>query len=117
VSRASNYLRAHREAEAMADFGRALQLDPDRADLCNRLAWSSITDPAPQQNLETALRLARRAVDLAPSQWQYWNTLGVAHYRLRHYPDAIAALDRSLRESNGQMAAFDLYFLAMCHAR
>jgi len=61
--------------------------------------------------------LARQAVKLAPNRWEYWNTLGVTHYRLAEYQQAVVALERSLRQSNGTTAGFDLYFLAMCHQR
>jgi uncharacterized protein HemY len=47
----------------------------------------------------------------------YRNTLGVAYYRLGRYGPAVEALERSLRETKGESAAYDLFFLAMCHAR
>jgi hypothetical protein len=41
----------------------------------------------------------------------------VTQYRLGLLPDAVATLNRALPLGQGQHDAFDLYFLAMCHAR
>jgi tetratricopeptide (TPR) repeat protein len=64
-----------------------------------------------------ALPFAQKAIKLVPEQWTYLNTLGVVYYRLGQYPQAIEQLEHSLRVSKGEAAAFDLFFLAMCHAR
>ena len=47
----------------------------------------------------------------------YNNTLGAVYYSLERYGQAVAALELSLRETQGEYAAYDLFFLAMCHAR
>jgi tetratricopeptide (TPR) repeat protein len=61
------------------------------------------------------LTLARRAVELAPNEAMYINTLGVAQYRAGRYAEAIATLDRSLAASRGQGDGYDLFFQAMAH--
>jgi serine/threonine protein kinase/Flp pilus assembly protein TadD len=63
-----------------------------------------------------AVQLARRAVQLAPEQGQYWSTLGVAHYRAGEWKAARAALEKSvhLRKSG---EGSDFFFLAMAHWR
>jgi serine/threonine protein kinase/WD40 repeat protein/Tfp pilus assembly protein PilF len=111
------YWRLNRDAETRADLEWSLQLDPGNANVCNSLAWFLVTGPKKRQGPPKALGLARQAVKLAPERWEYWNTLGVTYYRLADYPNAIVALERSLRQSNGTTAGFDLYFLAMCHQR
>jgi tetratricopeptide (TPR) repeat protein len=46
----------------------------------------------------------------------YWNTLGVAHYRLGKWQLAVEALQRSI-EVKRQAGVYDLYFLAMSYAK
>ena len=58
-----------------------------------------------------------RAVKAEPGQWAYQNTLGVALYRNDQFEQAISALEKSLKAGQGKADAFDLFFLAMCHAK
>ena len=56
----------------------------------NKRAWSLATSADPQtRDPHTAVGLAQEAVKLAPNTADFWNTLGVAHYR-----------DRQLRRGN-----------------
>jgi tetratricopeptide (TPR) repeat protein len=41
----------------------------------------------------------------------------VAYYRVGQYAEALETLQSSLLHTNGRRDAFDLFFLAMCHAR
>jgi uncharacterized protein HemY len=83
----------------------------------NNLAWQWASKPGQPGNPQKILHLAEQAVALAPGQWLYRNTFGVVCYRQGLYTQAVPALEQSLRESREQAAAFDLFFLAMCHAR
>jgi tetratricopeptide (TPR) repeat protein len=56
-------------------------------------------------------------VTLNPDEWLYRNTLGAVLYRLGEYDKARTVLERSLVRSRREGAAFDLFFLAMCHQR
>jgi tetratricopeptide (TPR) repeat protein len=87
------------------------------ASACNNMAWQLVTGPAQERDPAQALLLAEKAVALGPEEPMYRNTLGVAYYRLGRYGPAVEALERSLRETKGEFAAYDLFFLAMCHAR
>ena len=55
-------------------------------------------------------------MELAPDEGTYWNTLGVAYYRLRNLSAAMNALVRSM-ELRREGDSFDWYFVAMIHAQ
>src|SRR5262249_52671534 len=74
-----------------------------------------LTSPEVLHDSEEALRLARKAVELAPRGSLYLNTLGVALYRAGRHAEAVPVLERSLAASQGESDAFDLFFLAMAH--
>ena len=61
-----------------------------------------------------AVAHAQKAVELAPDQADYWNTLGVARYRNGNWKSAIEALMKSAQLRNGG-DSFDFFFLAMAH--
>jgi WD40 repeat protein len=72
----------------IADLEAELARHPDQrqasgmlAQYCNNYAWQLVTAPAATGNSERARSLSRRAVELAPAQGVYVNTLGVAQYR------------------------------------
>jgi WD40 repeat protein len=89
-------------------------LGPDRL---NEDAWRLVTGPVDQRDPARALQLIHKAVKQKPAEALFLNTLGVAHYRNGQYKEAIGALEKSLAAGKGQLDAFDLYFLAMCHAK
>jgi uncharacterized protein HemY len=87
------------------------------AEACNHLAWQLVVGPAQERDPGHALPLAEKAVSLMPEEPIYRNTLGVVYYRLARYGPAVEELERSQRDSGGQYDGYDLFFLAMCHAR
>src|SRR5258708_24566986 len=60
--------------KAVADYAKAIELNP--------AACAGLTEqPQASGRLQEAVELAKKAVDLAPRAGDFWNTLGVAHYR------------------------------------
>jgi tetratricopeptide (TPR) repeat protein len=116
--RGRNYLQLQDHARAVEDLNRALELKlsnkVEEAAACNNLAWIHVAGPAKFRAPDRALSLAKRAGELVPDSPAYCHTLGVAHFRLGQYREAVAALERSVKNNRGQATAFDLYFLAMC---
>jgi serine/threonine protein kinase/WD40 repeat protein/Tfp pilus assembly protein PilF len=87
------------------------------AEICNGLAWSRVSGAATKRDPVPAIELAERAVDLAPKQASYVNTLGVALYRAARYGEAVRVLERSLSMRTDQSDARDLFVLAMARHR
>jgi tetratricopeptide (TPR) repeat protein len=83
----------------------------------NNEAWKLLIGPENQRNPARALELARVSVELEPDNAIYLNTLGAAQYRNGLLKEAVATLEKSLAVGNGETDAFDLFFLAMCHAK
>jgi len=83
----------------------------------NEEAWGlAATADLKLQNTGRAVELAKKAVELAPKQGIYWNTLGVAQYRAGEWKAAVAALEKSMRLRSGGDAV-DWFFLAMAYWR
>jgi len=123
--RAQVYARSLTKLEpAIADLEAALLRDPSRrqirellAHCCNNYAWLLATGHPTSQDLDRALKLSLRAVELAPDQQTYLNTRGVVLYRAGQYAEAVTVLDKSLEDGHGQFDGFDLFFLTMAHHR
>jgi serine/threonine protein kinase len=90
----------------------ALALDPENSNAHNNLAWAlaSVVDD-PWFDPKDALASARKAVELEPKRWEFWNTLGVAAFRNSDWPTARDALQKSIDVSGGK--AHDWFFMAM----
>jgi uncharacterized protein HemY len=81
----------------------------------NSLAWLLATCPdAKVRDGARAVELAKKAVERAPKQEAYHNTLGAAHYRAAAWNDAVATLEKSMELRNGGDSS-DWFFLAMAH--
>jgi serine/threonine protein kinase/WD40 repeat protein/Tfp pilus assembly protein PilF len=117
VEQATRQVTGKKHASAVATLEKAIKLAPSYANAHNNLAWLLLTGPKELRDPARALAEARKAVELAPEEALYCNTLGVALYRTGGWAEAIPVLERSLREQQGQSDAFDLFFLAMCHHR
>jgi WD40 repeat protein len=114
-----NLARAQADIEELVERKLELpsELGPVAAFVCNQLAWRCVEGPDRLADPRKALPLARKAVSLIPDEPTYWNTLGVVYYRSGLLDEAIRALEHSLHEAQSAVVAYDLFFLAMCHAR
>jgi tetratricopeptide (TPR) repeat protein/serine/threonine protein kinase len=108
-------LAAALKQRQLAEAREAVRLKPDSADALNYLAWLLATcSDAKLRQPQQAVTLARKAVELDPKQGNWWNTLGVAHYRAGDTKAAIAALHKSMELRQGGDGN-DWFFLAMAH--
>src|SRR5262249_51402170 len=115
--RAQALSRLGRFEQARTDYQTFLQRVPTHAEAHIALAWLLATCPdAKVRDPAQAVTLARQAIQLAPKEKNYWQTLGVAHYRAGDWKAAIGALDKSVELRRGGDAV-DRLFLAMAHQK
>ncbi|HMB47531.1 MAG TPA: tetratricopeptide repeat protein [Afifellaceae bacterium] len=92
-SRGITYERTDRWPKAEADFQKALELFPDQPLVLNYLGYSWIDMGI---NLEPALEMIRKAVQLRPNDGYIVDSLGWAFYRLGRYEEAVVELERAV---------------------
>jgi uncharacterized protein HemY len=61
-----------------------------------------------------AVELAGKAVENAPQEGGFWNTLGAAHFRSENWNGCVTALEKSMQFRHGG-DGFDWLFLAMAY--
>ncbi|MFV0410959.1 MAG: tetratricopeptide repeat protein [Paracoccus sp. (in: a-proteobacteria)] len=81
--------------KAEADLKEALKARPDNAQMLNYLGYSSVDRG---QNLDEALDLIQRAVELSPDDGYILDSLGWAYYRLGRYRDAVDPQERAVAQ-------------------
>ena len=110
---------AGRWPEAIADYRRLLELDPDAASALNNLAWILLEEaPRDLRDREEAGRLAVRALELAPEDPYVQGTWGTVLLRRGEYQEAATYLRRALDAERPDVAdATDRYLLATALAR
>jgi serine/threonine protein kinase len=87
-------------------------LDPENPLAENNLAWVLASAPEdPWFNPKEALDLSQKAVAQNPLEWYFWNTRGVAAFRVRNWKAAEQSLQKSIQINGGK--AIDYFFLAM----
>jgi tetratricopeptide (TPR) repeat protein len=117
------------EGEATASYFKAIENWDASPSLCNsaacnnNLAWMSachalkLHDRAQTVALiRSAVELARRAVELAPTDGPCRSTLGCVQYLAGDWSAAVGTLGKSMELNNGG-TAYDYFFLAMAHWR
>jgi superkiller protein 3 len=115
ISLANALLGQNKLDEAIAAYRKGIERVPQDPNLHNILARLLATcSEAKYRDPSQSVVLARKAVELAPMNPDYANTLGVAHYRAGDWKAAIAALEKSTELRKGGNG-FDWFFLAMAH--
>jgi tetratricopeptide (TPR) repeat protein len=107
--------KAGRPREAIEHLQQALEINPNHLEACNNLAWIlATTSDNALRDPNRAVQLAQKAIELDPQGVDFFNTLGVAHYRAGHWQEALQWLNKSTQATHGG-SAFDWFFLAMAH--
>jgi superkiller protein 3 len=111
-------LRAQgKQQEAIAEYREAIRIKPDFALAHNNLAWALVLSPKrPRRVYDEGLLHARKAVELAQKGENHFGTLALAEYRSGHWPESLAASERSMKLRTG-MYAYDWFLLAMARAQ
>lgn len=91
---AGAHLSLGQESQAIATYRRVLELHPEHIPSLNNIAWLSRTS-APDE----ALRLARRAHELAPEDPHVLDTLGMLYFERRDLTQANWFLSQALERS------------------
>jgi eukaryotic-like serine/threonine-protein kinase len=125
IRRSSNYrklkddFRARSDLQEFADQDLSVteELQAGASELCNVAAWELVNGSEKQRDLDKALSLARKAVQLNPEGWAGLNTMGLVLYRLGDYDRATKTFEHNLSSRQSELTAFDQFFLAMCYAR
>lgn len=92
------YERQKNWPSAEADFKHALDLFPDQPLVLNYLGYSWVDKGI---NLDEALPMLQRAVELRPTDGYIVDSLGWADYKLGHYDEAVRELEHAIELKPG----------------
>lgn len=91
--RGISYERLKQWPKAEPNFRKALQLAPDQPQVMNYLGYSWVDK---NMNLDEALGMIQKAVDLRPSDGYIVDSLGWAFYKLGRYEDSVREMERAV---------------------
>lgn len=92
-TRGITHEREDRWELAEADFRKALELNPDQPQVLNYLGYSYVEM---QVNLDEALEMIEKAVELRPRDGYIADSLGWVYYRLGRYPEALNWMEKAV---------------------
>lgn len=90
--------RSNKWPEAEKNLLKALELNPDQADVLNYLGYSWVDR---NMNLDKAFELLKKAAELRPDDGAIMDSLGWAYYRKGDYDQALAYLEKAIRHDPG----------------
>ena len=88
----SVYLDLNEREKSKAEFRKILALEPDHDGALNSLAYMYAEDGV---NLDEALKMARRAIELDPSSGAYYDTLGWVLFKQGFNAESLMALEKA----------------------
>jgi len=92
--RGISYERLKEWDKAEPSFREALKLYPDQPQVLNYLGYSWVDM---NMNLDEALDMIRKAVELRPQDGYIVDSLGWAYYRLGRYDEAVTELEKAVK--------------------
>jgi tetratricopeptide (TPR) repeat protein len=102
--------------ECIQAYRESLELVPNEPKALENLALRLVNCPDPElRDPKEAVRLARRAVELSPTDWDIWRVLGWAHYSAGNWRAAEEAIDKSMEL--GTPGPYDWLRLAMAQSQ
>jgi tetratricopeptide (TPR) repeat protein len=85
--------RSKQWPKAEADLKKALEMEPDQAQVLNYLGYSWVDQGV---NLDEAMNMIRRAVEQRPDDGYIVDSLGWAYYRIGNFDEAVKNLERAV---------------------
>ena len=115
---ANEHIQSKRWADALDASKRALEICPESALFNNSLAWLLVSCPEKiYRDGDLAVQLARKAVEQDPDVSEYWNTFGVAYYRVGQWQQSIDALTKAEQLKPDVNFGHNAFFLAVAYWR
>jgi tetratricopeptide (TPR) repeat protein len=109
-------LRGQYVEQARACVNQGSLRGANEAQALNAFAWYLATCSVVEiREPPLARQFAEKAVASEPGNALFWNTLGLARYRVGQWRSAIEALHKSMALAKGNAEAADTFFLAMAH--
>jgi tetratricopeptide (TPR) repeat protein len=114
-NRAGAHYELHHYQQAITDYREAIRLQDRDPHAYACMAWLRATaaDPRYRDPVE-ALQMAKQSVRLGPREASYWTALGIAHVRAGEGQEALVALDKAMKLSQGGDGA-DWFIVALAH--
>lgn len=98
------YERLKQWDKAEPNFNKALELNPDQAQVLNYLGYSWVDM---NRNLEKGLEMIKKAVELKPDDGYIVDSLGWAYFRLGRFDEAVTELERAVQLKAGDATIND----------